>query len=153
MVLQDDAEAAAAVDAEMRERLGESSDDDESDEGDDATAGKRSSKKAGAAATKKQQQQGGASRSVSPDTDDAGASEEGEGPAAAGGKGSSASQRARQAAADVTGGFGRGRLMRGSAGGKKPDDPLLNYVLTEDTLTCTVEVGCDRCREGGSSTG
>jgi hypothetical protein len=118
---QDDAEAAAVVDAEMRERLGESDESSDLEDEDDSTPN----------APNKQQQ----------------ASSEGEDddtpplPAAAASKGRKSQQRqSTPDAAGAVAGYSKSKTRRGSVGGKKPEDPLLNYIISEDARSCNVEV-------------
>jgi hypothetical protein len=144
--LQEDNEIAAAVDAEMRERLGESDDSDADDEG-------------GSAPNDRSRSQSRATTPASEGEDDAQLQPAA---AAAAGKGKKARQQQQQQrqggdAAGAAGGYGKGRTVRSSLGGKKADDPLLNYVVTEDGRSCNVEVsqwgGCLRavvcCARGG----
>ena len=143
--LQEDNEIAAAVDAEMRERLGESDDSDADDEG-------------GSAPNDRSRSQSRATTPASEGEDDA--QLQPAAAAAAAGKGKKARQQQQRQggdAAGAAGGYGKGRTVRSSLGGKKADDPLLNYVVTEDGRSCNVEVsqwgGCLRavvcCARGG----
>jgi hypothetical protein len=145
---QEDAEIAAAVDAAMRARDGDSSEQEggESSEGGDDTPGKQ--RKAAAAAKRKQQQprEGtpGLTGTTDGDEDASDGEQQTQRPDVAALKARAAAAAGKllrgtaAAAADLD---GEGRTVRGSAGGKKPDDPLLNYVVSEDGLSCTIEVG------------
>jgi hypothetical protein len=116
--VQDDIEIAAAVDAEMRERMGES--DDSSDEGDESTPDRE------------------ASPSGKDDAEDGSNAD----PAAAAAKGRKKQQRqaANADAAGAVAGYSKKRVVRSSVGGKRPEDPLLNFVVSEDALSCNIEV-------------
>jgi hypothetical protein len=122
--VKDDIEIAAAVDAEMRERMGQS--DDSSDEGDDLSPDREESPSG---------------------KDDAGDGSNAD-PAAAAAKGRKKQQRqsADGDAAGVVAGYSKKRLVRNSVGGKRPEDPLLNFEVSEDALSCNIEVSlCALC--------
>lgn len=138
-LLQDDAEIAAAVDAEMRERLSESDESsDAEDDADDSTPNKTSDK-----SNKQLASSEGEDDEQTPPP-----------PPAAAAKASGRKSQQRQQSADTAGaagGYGKGSVVRNSMGGKKPDDPLLNFVISEDTRSCNVEVSATSEGAGGGT--
>lgn len=108
----------------MRERLGES--DDSSEEEDDGGDGSTKPRQAAASSEGEDDE-----RSLSP----AAAA-----PAPKGRKGQQQQRQQSAEAAGAAGGYGKGRLLCKSVGGLRAGEPLLNYVICEDTCSCTVEV-------------